>query len=197
MNGFSPASPSPGKDAESEQPGPGLDLTPAIPTLTQPAGRNRTRLGRAIEFVLFSRWIERGCRYLLGAVFLLASISKIIDLPGFIDHLTLHSPLSVPVARVLAAFLPWLELTCAFCLFLNVFGRESAAILAVLLVLFIGYDFLIPAEANCGCFLLPRIAANSTVFSRSVPRNLILLAFAVRICIAAPIHPRPNCDVRG
>jgi uncharacterized membrane protein YphA (DoxX/SURF4 family) len=184
MNGFLPASPSPGKDAEGERNDSAPGGAPEIPAPIQKPYWKPSWLGRAKEFVLFSRWSERGCRYLLAVIFLLAATSKIIDLSGFIDHLAIHSPLSLPSARAAGAFLPWLELSCAFCLLLNVYRRESAAILAVLLVLFIGYDFLMSAEADCGCFLLPRtptVLYFSVLFHVSLPRNLFLLACAIRI----------------
>jgi uncharacterized membrane protein YphA (DoxX/SURF4 family) len=181
MNGSSPASQSPEKVADGERPDATPGAAPAIPNLNKPAFRTRSWFRLAIDFVLFSRWTERVCRYLLAGVFLLAAVSKIIDLSGFIDHLALHSPLSVPVARVVGAFLPWLELSCAFCMLLNVLCRESAVILAVLLTLFIGYDFWVPADANCGCFLFPGQVIESSVVYRSLPRNLFLLACAFRI----------------
>jgi uncharacterized membrane protein YphA (DoxX/SURF4 family) len=114
-------------------------------------------------------------------VFLLAAVSKIVDLSGFVDQLALRSPLSVPVARVLGTFLPWLELSCAFCLLLNVYRQESALILAILLILFIGYDFWLAADVNCGCFPFPRTVLESSVVFSTLPRNLFLLACAIRI----------------
>ncbi len=183
MNGSSPASPSPEKVAnERIDSVPGS--APATPGPTKPSYRTRPWSRRAIKFILFSRWTERGCRYLLAAVFLLAAVSKIIDLTGFINHLVLHSPLSVPVARVVGAFLPWLELSCAFCLLLNVFRQESALILIVLLILFIGYEFWLPADVTCGCFAFSRTLPASSFVYRSLPRNLFLLACAIRVISA-------------
>src|SRR5439155_16346763 len=66
-------------------------------------------------------------RYLLGVVFLMAAVSKIVNLRDFENQVLIHSPLpealskvlpsgniplSFSIIRIVVAILPWLELTC-------------------------------------------------------------------------------------
>jgi uncharacterized membrane protein YphA (DoxX/SURF4 family) len=96
-----------------------------------------------------------GCQYVLAVVFLMAAITKITDLPGFADQLLIHSDLPSPVARVVAAVLPWLELTCGACLALGYAKREAAVLLAILLVGLLVYSLTHLGPEDCGCFLFP------------------------------------------
>ncbi len=84
----------------------------------------------------------------------MAAVGKIIDPQAFADRVLLHSVFSPVLGRVVVMILPWLELTCGLCLALGYAAREAAAILAVLLVAFVGYLLLAPADQDCGCFLL-------------------------------------------
>ncbi len=131
--------------------------------------------------MLRNPWMERICRYLLAAVFLMAGATKLLDLGSFQDQIVLHSRLPVSTARVVGVFLPWLELTSAFCLILNVAHREAAVVLGFLLLVFTGYLFLQPVGSECGCFWLPQaqLAARSRWLLTA--RNLFLLCCAVRV----------------
>ena len=86
--------------------------------------------------------IEIGCRYALAAVFLRAGAMKLAALDGFAAGFTVHLRIKPTLAIPLAAFIPWLELTCAFCLVLGTAKREAAAILGVLLIVFTAYASL-------------------------------------------------------
>ena len=125
--------------------------------------------------------IDTGCRYLLAAVFLMAAATKLLDLPRFADQIILHSMLPLSVARVVAAFVPWLELTCGFCLLLDVARREAAVVLVLLLVAFTVFVFLKPAQADCGCFFFPRSLPVPESRWWPVVRNHLLLACAIRV----------------
>ena len=108
------------------------------------------------------------CRYLVGAVFLMAGVSKIVNLREFESQVLLHSdfphllarlisnaPLSFRIAQLVVVLLPWLELTCGLCLVFKWAVRESAAIAALLLSLFIVQTLANPAD-ECHCFFLPK-----------------------------------------
>jgi hypothetical protein len=95
------------------------------------------------------------CRYLLGALFLIAAVSKITNLHAFRDYLTVQVGLSTLPAFVVAAVLPWLELVCGLCLVSGMASREAAALTAVLLVVFLVHGLVHPVESDCGCGLWP------------------------------------------
>jgi uncharacterized membrane protein YphA (DoxX/SURF4 family) len=119
-------------------------------------------------------------RFALAIVFLAAGASKLLELAPFADKLTLHSGLAPEAARAVAAFLPWLELICGLCLALGYAVREAAAILAVLLVLFLGYSFLHRTDGDCGCFVLPQWS-ETTHWGWLAARNVALLLCALLV----------------
>jgi uncharacterized membrane protein YphA (DoxX/SURF4 family) len=100
----------------------------------------------------------------LGAVFVYASVDKILDPRAFakiVYHYQVIGPsaaLGFVPANLLAVWLPWLELIVGALLITGAWRREAALITAVLLVVFVaavgstlvrGIDI-----QNCGCFAL-------------------------------------------
>jgi putative oxidoreductase len=125
-------------------------------------------------------FVVTASRYVLAAVFLAAAITKITDLRSFADYLVVHSGFPSHLALVLATVLPWLELVCAACLLFGRAVRESAAILCVLLTLFVCYSLLHWHEPDCGCFLFP--GTRSPVASGWIlARDLLLLLAGLTI----------------
>jgi len=117
--------------------------------------------------------VSHGCRYLIGIVFLMAAVSKIVNLREFENQVLLHSSLphvlarvlpgvdvqmSFTLARILATVLPWLELTCGLCLIFRWAVRESAVIAALLLTLFTAQSIASRSE-DCHCFFFPNVAS--------------------------------------
>jgi len=117
--------------------------------------------------------VSHGCRYLIGIVFLIAAVSKIVNLREFENQVLLHSSLphvlarvlpgvdvqmSFTLARILATVLPWLELTCGLCLIFRWAVRESAVIAALLLTLFTAQSIASRSE-DCHCFFFPNVAS--------------------------------------
>lgn len=122
-----------------------------------------------------ARLLDQGCRYVVALVFLMAAVTKITALEAFADHLVLHSELPPSFAQVVAAILPWLELTCGLCLLAGVAVREAAVILAVLLPAFTLHLLAHPVEADCACLLFPVRPQPAMAKFWSLSRNLLLL----------------------
>ena len=139
------------------------------------------------------------CRFALGGLFLLAAVTKIIDLAGFEDRLLVHSPLPGPVAFAVARTLPWLELTIAFCLLLNRAAREAAALAAILLAAFLVYTAFFASGGDCGCLLFP-ITESAPPRSWLLVRDVLALAAAIAIGVHAAglscSHKLPACELR-
>lgn len=136
----------------------------------------------------FRRLVGRVCRYALGAFFLIAAVSKITDLHGFRDYLTVQVGLAPSPAFVVAAVLPWLELVCGLCLVSGMASREAAALTAALLVVFIVFGQLHHVESDCGCALWPAKLSPPPGRLWLLGRNLLLLACA---CLLSA-RPSPN-----
>ena len=113
--------------------------------------------------------ITIGCRYIVGAIFAMAGISKVAAPRDFESQVLLHSSLPSLLAKLLPAdnlqmsftlsrgviiLLPWLEVTCGLCLIFKRAVRESALIVSLLLSLFIAHSFVYRGE-DCQCFFFP------------------------------------------
>jgi putative oxidoreductase len=132
--------------------------------------------------------LSLGCRYVLAAVFLMAAVTKITDLSGFADEIVLHSDLAYYPATVVAAVLPWLELTCGVCLALGVAVREAALILSVLLLALLCYAVTHLGQADCHCFLFPTRTQESIWWPPL--RNGLLLFCALWTCRRVPMRAK-------
>ena len=131
--------------------------------------------------------LTAGCRYLLGAVFLTAAVSKVTDAPGFEERLLESTALPAAAAVTVAGILPWLELTCGLCLVLGFAAREAAVCTALLLLAFLVYGFLAPSRPDCGCFLAPLPEPDAGGWWPPL-RNAVLLLCSLGV--ALPKRPR-------
>jgi uncharacterized membrane protein YphA (DoxX/SURF4 family) len=102
-------------------------------------------------------------RLLLGAVFVYASLDKIWDPAAFAKIVYQWQVVGPVASNLVAVTLPWIEITAGLLLIAGVWKRESARVIALLLVVFIvaassvlarGIDVL-----NCGCVSVAKDAA--------------------------------------
>jgi uncharacterized membrane protein YphA (DoxX/SURF4 family) len=131
--------------------------------------------------------ISVSCRYVVGAVFLMAGVSKIVNLHEFENQVLLHSKfpqlvaslipnalLSFRIAQLVVMILPWLELICGLCLVFKLAVRESAVITSLLLSLFIVQTIVNPAE-DCHCFFLPKAVSSLPAWSHMLRDGVLLI----------------------
>lgn len=94
-------------------------------------------------------------RYLLGVVFIIASIDKIFFVEAFAANIEAYKMVPYPIVNLLALIIPWLELICGILLIGGVYVRGSALILTALLGIFtaaIISALMRGLEIDCGCF---------------------------------------------
>jgi uncharacterized membrane protein YphA (DoxX/SURF4 family) len=99
--------------------------------------------------------ISLAIRLVLGAVFLAAGISKAWEPVSFFQAIEGYRMLPSWLALPIAFYLPFLEMVCGILLVAGKFVRESAAVLAVLLGVFIGailQAWMRGLSIDCGCF---------------------------------------------
>lgn len=100
---------------------------------------------------------------LVGAVFVFAGVTKIIDFQPirFLDPMDFardidnYKILPWRVSVQLALYLPWLEIICGLALMLRRLYSGALALLLALLIVFIGASFAAKArgiDITCGCF---------------------------------------------
>ncbi len=120
------------------------------------------------------------CRIVLGAIFIYASCAKILDPAAFARIIANYQVVSADTGRLIALFLPYLELVCGACLIINRWTRGAALIVAGLLLVFmaaLGYNIYRGIDVHCGCFTLTEKATGNMWFS--MIRDIIFFAMAV------------------
>jgi len=139
-------------------------------------------------------WAEAVVGLALGAVFVYASLDKIakpLDFARILYHYQVIGPSATipPLApNLVAVTLPWVELVAGLMLIVGVLRREAAAVVGVLLVVFLaavgsalyrGIDI-----ENCGCF---------TVGGEGRRAGLLLIVSDLALLAAAAflLRPRP------
>ena len=134
-----------------------------------------------------------GCRLVLGAVFLVAGGMKLAH-PGefFSDLLGFGVPFPEIFLRLVAVFLPWLELLAGLGLLVDFWPetiRPVVAALCLVFVVMLGQAVARGLELNCGCFG----AGGRGWFERpavALARAAVLLALALCVAAVPPIRSR-------
>lgn len=104
---------------------------------------------------LFHPWLVVRVQIALGAVFLVAALSKLMDPPGFAQTIWNYQLFPGWSIHPLALFLPWLELICGAALCLGLWVRGAAAWIGLLLLGFItalAINLARHHPVDCGCF---------------------------------------------
>ena len=108
-----------------------------------------------MKTILQNRWLTFSLRLLLGAIFIVASIAKIQDIPKFVSTVVSYGILPDTLAHLYGNVVPWVELLIGCALILGVFIRLSAALLIPLIVSFMvasSYALANAVGGPCGCF---------------------------------------------
>src|SRR2546426_11496867 len=91
----------------------------------------------------------------LGAVFIYAGLTKVVDPVAFANDIDNYKILPWPLVVRLAFYLPWLELLCGLALILRFFYRGGLFILTGLTFVFIAASVIAKVrglDITCGCF---------------------------------------------
>ena len=129
--------------------------------------------------LLFARWI-------IAAVFLYAGVVKILDPAAFAVDINNYRLMPYPVAGLMAAVLPWLEVMCAGLLIAGRWMRGAALILVGLNAVFllaILSAMVRGLDISCGCFGSGPEA--SSVGIRHLVEDLLLLLGSAWILLHA------------
>jgi len=105
--------------------------------------------------ILKNRWILLAFRVILGGIFLAASISKIVDMQGFVDTVVGYDLIPQTLAEIYGWIVPWVELFIGWSLILGVFTRISAVVSILLTISFAiasSYALEKSPDSICGCF---------------------------------------------
>ena len=141
-------------------------------------------------------------RLLLGGFFVYASLDKIWSPAAFAKIVYQWQVVGPVASNLVAVTLPWIELLAGLLLIAGVWRRESALVIALLLVFFIVAAGSVLARGidveNCGCVSVAKAGPPSAwppAWTKGVgwflvTRNLVLLGAALLLVRVAPA-PRP------
>jgi uncharacterized membrane protein YphA (DoxX/SURF4 family) len=142
--------------------------------------------------------VELALRLLLGGFFVYASLDKIWN-PAAFAKIVYQWQVAGPVpSNLVAVTLPWIELAAGLLLVAGIWRRESALVIALLLVVFIVAAGSVMARGidveNCGCVSVAKAGAPSSwppAWTRGVgfflvSRNLVLLGAALALLVLPP-----------
>jgi len=121
-------------------------------------------------------WFSR----ILGVLFILASVDKILHPEFFAQVIVNYQVIPVAFVNPIAIVLPWLELVCGIALMFRAFRRGAALIVVLMLLTFIGLMWFNVArglDVSCGCFSVRPDAKGDMI--HSVWRDTVLLLMAV------------------
>ena len=132
-----------------------------------------------IKEFLSNKYLLALCRIAIGAVFVLASIGKILFPHDFARDV--YSYLLMPAVFVpaFAAILPWIEFSAGLLLLADIKPKSSALIVMGLLVMFIAAILWTVAqgiEISCGCFdiLFPEEKAGWSTIIRDIVMMIVI-----------------------
>ena len=104
---------------------------------------------------IYNKKIVLICRFVLGVVFIYASIEKIANPAEFSNAIDNYHIIPPQLSNLAALLIPWVEFFIGFCFIFGVF-LDGASILSI--VLMIWFIFIITQalargiDLHCGCF---------------------------------------------
>ncbi len=121
-------------------------------------------------------------KLLLGFVFVVASLGKIIDPQGFAKDVYSYAILPSYLVPFFAVIIPWIEFIAGLLLMIDIYPKSNSLIINGLLLVFIiaiVIDVIRGIEISCGCFdfLFPE----EKIGWATVIRDLILLVMGMII----------------
>ena len=131
--------------------------------------------------------LARLARFVLGAIFLWASATKVPDMAAFAESVANYRVVPPALVPLVASALVGVEIAAAVALLLNLWARAAALLLAALLAAFtVGLASALARgiDLACGCF-----GGNDAATWWTVLRDLALLAFALGVAASSPSPP--------
>tara|TARA_B110000438_G_C15649494_1_gene578918 strand:- start:105 stop:545 length:441 start_codon:yes stop_codon:yes gene_type:complete len=123
-----------------------------------------------------NKWVIYTCRFILGIIFIYASIDKIANPLAFSDLIDNYHIIPSQISNLVALIIPWIELFIGLCFILGILLDGACFISAALLFWFI---FILSQalyrgiDLNCGCFDLSEKAVESTNLKLEMIKRIV------------------------
>ena len=105
--------------------------------------------------ILSNKYLQQTLKFVLGLVFIIAGIQKIIDPNAFADSIANYRVFPIFTINFFAITVPWIELVSGILLIFNKHVKENSLLLGSLLLIFIVLVFsalIRGLDFECGCF---------------------------------------------
>ncbi len=137
--------------------------------------------------ILKNEWLALIFRLIVGAVFVYASLDKIMHPEAFAKSVYNYKILPGSLINITALFLPWLELLTGAALILGTKVKGASLIISAMLVVFliaVTSTLLRGISIDCGCFTSSS-AGRKTGWALLV-QDALLLLFALHLYVRGP-----------
>jgi uncharacterized membrane protein YphA (DoxX/SURF4 family) len=140
-------------------------------------------------------WLTLGARLAVGAIFVLAGVTKLVNPGTFSATLLAYDVLPIGLIRPVALILPWIEVVTGLYLLIGLFTRAAAWVAIGLLAIFvlaIGQALLRGLSLeDCGCFgsitsalpALQYVLGGSSLGPLDVLRDAVYAALALLVAL--------------
>lgn len=125
-----------------------------------------------------NKYIFFSVRFILGAIFIYASLDKIANPEAFAKIIENYRILPIQLVNPLAIYLPWVELLIGLFLIIDKWLKPSLLIYNILLIIFIitlSQALIRGLDIACGCFSV-KPSSTSDIWLRII-EDFILLFF--------------------
>jgi putative oxidoreductase len=139
------------------------------------------RIGRGeyMNRLIHNKYFLLTARIILAVVFIFSGIQKISEPAAFAESIMNYKLIPEVFINIASITLPWIELTAGVLLLFGVAVKENAAIISVLLGIFIiaiGISVARGLNIDCGCF---GTTGGSKVGFGKIGENLLLLGMGI------------------
>ncbi len=141
-------------------------------------------MNEKIAKLLKSLPVQLICGFILGGVFIYASIDKITHQHAFAYIIYNYHLLPEILVHITAITMPWLEIVAGVCVVTGVFKRTGAVILGGLLLVFavaISYNLARGLKFDCGCFSTVTTEAGSDAVGLLIRDLMLMIPAAIII----------------
>ncbi len=143
--------------------------------------------------LLYDHRLALFCRLVLGGVFMISALGKLLDPQDFAHATAAFRILPIQTVNVFAMIMPWVEMICGALLIVNRKVPAAALILAGLNVVFIAVivsAMVRGLDIDCGCFsLLSKQKAGLSIWL--IARDILFLALCLPL-LASLRTPRQS-----
>jgi uncharacterized membrane protein YphA (DoxX/SURF4 family) len=137
---------------------------------------------------LASPWLTVRVQIALGVFFVVAALPKVVDPPAFAHMIYNYRIVPGVLINLMALVMPWFELLAGIALILGIWTRASAALIGVLLGVFIvaiSFNLARGNAIDCGCFDVT--AAGKSIAERLVDMRWVVIRDVGMLAMVAQI----------